>query len=384
MRGPWRILARDADRKILGALNSWQLTLNMKKNFVGDWNLQVPLELASPNWPNAGDGIIILEREQVIASGSWFGYNWSWKSDPSSDDVHPGTFRIAGGTDLERISYHIVYPSYNRTWPNQNQTAHYTYTNNAEEVMRVLVNRQCGSLALPERQVPGLRLGPVSIGSGPAVTMKERFTPVLEALRKTADESGLIFDIRDNLHGFTDFHVIEPQDLTNKVRFAIELQNVTEMDIQRSAPTASVALIAGQEEGVARQLVEVVSPSVNPLWGRREQFGDQRQTDDENEHVKAGERILEDGEAKFSVRVKVEDTKTVQWGRDYNLGDKVSVRTPFGEVAALIEGVTINVDSQGNTEISTTIGADDVNNQNPLAKVVWGMQRRLSQIERAQ
>lgn len=386
----WQLLARMPDRKIGGLLDGASFKLTLRHNEVGSWSVDVPRERTPAGWPAPGVGIIAIRDGAVVASGDLDEQGFTWSSDPGDESAGPGNYTLTGSTDLARLGYRVVYPTPGQPWESQTN-AYYAYgPDTGEEVLRVTVNQQAGSLAPSPRRVAGLRLG-APTGAGSTVRISERFTPLLDALRKVAlAAGGLAFDVRDALDGGQDFVVWQPLDRTGSARFGVELGNVASLAVQRVAPTGTTALIAAQGEAGARTLVEIPDPSADSAWGRREAFLDQRQVDAElspaeqqAEYEKAAAEAFADAAEASAVSAVILDTPAVKWGRDYGLGDRVSVLTPFGAVVDVVRQVDIAVDEAGVEDITSVIGTTDPTTDDPLAGVVRAMSKRISQLERS-
>ena len=382
----WTLLARAADRSIVGVLSGYSLTLTLRWNEVGSWALNLPRESAPAGWPAPGTGLVMMRDGKVVASGNWDEETFAWSADPGDQNAGQGRYTLAGDTDLARLAYRIVYPDWDSAWTAQS-FSHYINTGTGEGVLRNFVNRQAGSIALTARRVPGLQLG-TAVGVGTTITVRERFSLLLDAMRSAATLSGgLAFDVRDTLGGNTQFVVWQPVDRTSTARFGVELGNVASMEIRRTSPVATTALVAGADELTARQTLEKSNAAAVALWGRRELFVDQRQVgeteDADEEYEQAADEVLADQGEQFSVAAVTIDTPALQWGRDYQLGDKVSVLTPFGPIDDLVRQVDISVDDTGVEDIRSTIGTNDVASDDPLASTVRRLTARISQIERA-
>lgn len=402
--GTWQVLARMPDRTVGGLLTGWVLKLTLRLNEVGTWELTVPRERCPAGWPSPGCGVIALRDGAVVASGMWDEETFTWSASPGDDAAGPGTYSLTGDTDLGRLAYRLCYPTPGQPW-NAQTNAYWVYpfdttsTSHAEDVLRVTVNWQAGSLAVADRRVPGVRLG-TAVGVGTQVRISERFTPLLDALRKIAlAGGGLAFDMLDDLAGHTDFVVRQPVDRTSTARFGVEMGNVLDLTVRRVAPTATHALIAGGGELENRDLAEFADPAADPAWGRRESFVDQRQVDDttstdpdqaaqdeanrQAEYEKAAAEAFASGGEQTGVSATIRDTPTVAWGRDYDVGDQVSVLTPAGAVADLVRQVSITVDAKGNEDITSVIGSADATVGDPLAATVKSALARISQLERS-
>lgn len=389
----WQVLARMPDRTVGGVLQGVSFTLSLKFNEVGTWTLSVPREATPEGWPAPGAGCIFQRDGEVVASGMLDNESFDWTSEAGQENSGPGSYAMTGDTDLGRIAYRIVYPSPAVAW-GTGQADYYIETpDRPEERLRVLVSKQAGPAAQTARQVAGLTIAADTAIPGDNYSIRERFTPLLDACRKVADFGGLRFDVVDQLNGNMQFEVHAITDLSGQVVFGIDFGNVTTLHAERVAPTASVALVAGGGELDNRSLHEYANEDSNVAWGRREVFLDQRQVgedagegapteEQEIEYEKAALEALTEGQEQTGVSTTVLDTEAVQWKRDYNLGDKVTVLTPFGSVPDLVRGVDITVDEKGNEDIVPVVGLTDVTIENPLLSVIRKMLQRVSQLER--
>lgn len=391
----WTLLARMPDRSIGGVLQGASFRISLRLNEVGSWEVQIPRDCVPEGWPVPGAGVVFLRDESVVASGNWDEETFTWSADPGNDAAGKGIYSLAGDTDLARLAYRVVYPTYGQPWTGQTN-AYYVDTGSGETVLRNYVNRQAGSVALAARRVAGLQLG-AAVGVGSTISVRERFTPLLDAMRSAAIAAGgLVFDVVDTLAGTQQFVVWAPRDQTATARFGVEIGNAADLVVKRTSPIATDALVAGTEELQARQTYEQHDSSADAAWGRREIFVDQRQASDPSNPtpsvpspeqlatyaLAATEALQENGE-QISASVTALDTPLLQWGRDYRIGDKVSILTPFGPVTDLVRQVDIDVDATGVENISSAIGSSDLRADDPLAVAYRKLDKRLSQIERA-
>jgi hypothetical protein len=379
----WSVLARAADRSVAGLLRGWKLSLTLRFNEVGSWTLEIPRDLCPTGWPAPGAGILALSDGTVRASGVLDDESYDWSADPSSVAVGPGMWSLTGDTDLGRIAYRIVYPTPSAAWSAQNVTASYTASGAAATLMQNLVNVQAGPGALAARRT-GIVLG-AATAAGTSTQISERFTPLLDALRTVAlAGGGLGFDVVADAAGNLPFTVYQPVDRSATARFAVELGNVTDLHASRTAPTGTVALVAGSGVGTARQTLEQADPLADAAWGRREVFVDQRQTSDTAEYAKAATEALAAAAQQVTAYAPIVDTAATRWGRDYGLGDLVSVVTPFGVVTDVVRAVQVDVTEDGDAVVSSTVGTDQATSDDRTARFVAQLTRRISGLERAQ
>lgn len=386
----WVVLARNSDRSIAGILRSWSLSLTLRFNEVGTWTLNVPREVCPSGWPAAGSGIIVLHNGVVRASGMIDNNDYKRAADPASPDVSPGLWTLTGDTDLGRIAYRVVYPVPGSSWETQTAASHYVLASAiAETQLRTLVNVNAGPGALVARRVPGLVLG-TATGAGTSVPVRERFTMLLDTCRAIAlSGGGLGFDVINVPGGNYEFHVYQPVDRTLTARFGEDLGNVLRLSVGRLSPEVTVALIAGPGEQASRITDEQIDTTADPAWGRREMFIDQRQASETDpvarqaEFDKAATEALAAGAEQATISADIIDTATTQWGRDYNLGDKVSVNTPHGVVPDLVREVHVDVSEEGEAVVGSTIGTTQASSASLTVRLARSMQKRISNLERS-
>jgi hypothetical protein len=375
----WSLLARSPELQVMGYLDGWELDLTMRANEVGSWSLTVPVEHTPEGWPAPDCGLVIMRGTKVVASGQIETVKYSWSSQQGA-----GVYEITGDTDLARIAYRVVYPDWDAQWEDQ-AVAYYTDPGitKAEQLIRRLVNRQCGPISLPNRRVYGLNSGPVA-GIGADTTIKERFGNLLDVVRRLALDGGnLIVDIRDTLAGQLYLDIRYPQDLSQVAVFGPEIGNVTELEMEWTAPVATAALLAAQGDKEERVLREYTAQGT-----RREEFVDARIIPDDEgaelEYAKAAEEVLVRGAEQYTVSATIIDTDDVQWWRDYRPGDIVSISTPYGVVTDLVRESRIRVNAHGHADVQSIVGTIEATSGGPLVKTLRSALRRISQLERAQ
>lgn len=389
----WTVLARSPGRTVTGILHAWELELTLRRNEVGAIKLSLPAEATPAGWPAPGAGVIVLRDQQVVASGEIDQTEYAWSADPSDENAGAGTYTLEADTDLARLGYRITYPTPGRGWGQQSNN-HYVYPPNgkasASTVMRVLVNQQAGSLAPTARHVPGLRLAAAPTTPGRDVRVSARFEPLLQVLRDLAAAGGdLTFDVVDTLDGRLDFSIGQARDLSHHVRLRPEHGTITAFTLTHTAPTATIALVAGRGQAADRDLVQVAdNRSPDPAWGRRETFVDQRQVaeddSDQEQHdqyEQAGRKALSEARATSAITATIRETPTLRWPRDVHLGDRISIATPAGTVTDQIHTIEAQVRATGDAEVTLHIGNDQPASSDPLTTTVADLAARVAQLE---
>lgn len=387
----WVLLARMPNRTIAGVIPTWKLKATLRYNKVASWQLTVPPEVLplAEGWPREDAGIILLRNGKVVLSGmnDEDEFRWSAESD-NEDESGPGIYTLSGGSDLGWLS-RIIYPQPTLGWAGNND-ANFRYPflptggkTNAEDVLRTLVNYQAGSLAPAKRQVAGLKLGTAK-GIGDLTFTKQHGSRLLPELRRVARRGGgLQFDVLDGLDTFMYFNVEAQRDRTLEARFSSALGTVRNLVIRRVAPTATAVLVEAQKDGTNKRIRREYTTAANY---RREVLLDQRsveQGDDmEDQLAEEAQEVLDEGARQVALSAEVIDSETVQWGRDYDLGDLVLVDTPYGPYTDKVRQVDIEIDNTGLSKVSSIVGNPEFISEDPLLREVRKLSDKIRQLEK--
>lgn len=251
---------------------------------------------------------------------------------------------------------------------------------NAETVMRDLVNLNAGPGALAARQVYGLALGGLA-GAGAAIDLSARFEVLPDLLRTAAEAGGgLGWRVRPSGAALL-FEVYAPVDRSGYVRFSRGLGNLREYTIDPESPTCTAALVGGDGEGAARQIVERVNASALTIGYRRiEKWIPQGGTTVELNQ--AGDAALAEGDARTNLAARVIDGPQSSYGATYFLGDLVAVEiAPGYAVTERVVGVELTGSPDDGVTVAPTIGADPITNWADL-QLLRDTQRRVGAQER--
>lgn len=306
--------------------------------------------------------VVMLTPDGVYSAGPIE----SWEYDDDTSTNAGGTVTVTWATDLALIAGRLTYPDPTLIAESQTAVARWTATGNAEDLMRSLVNLNCGPGALAERRIPSLVLG-ADMGVGTSVTWGTRFQPLCDDLRSIATVGGnLGFQTAQTGAGI-EFQVYQPRDLSGQVRFSKGLGNLTSAKLTVTAPKATVAIVAGQGEGTSRAVVEIDGTGVADWW-RLEQFVDSRSTSVYTELVQAGNEALGvevvagvttvTGGESVKLETVTVDTPTQRYGEHFQLGDRVSVEVWPGRVVTdLVREVHTTADSGGGGSTTVMVGS---------------------------
>lgn len=315
-------------------------------NGVGQWKVVLPIEhplvdeLRTP-----GAGIIITGPTDVLLSGPCI------KNEFASTPEDPGgSIAFEGISDSHLLADHVALPDPSNTNPTTQTLSHDVRTGPPETLMHAYVNANIGPSAPADRRVTHLTMGPNG-ARGTATKKSARFPVLGELLGELAGPPKLGFRIvqRDDVLRFETFEVA---DRTAYIRLGIENSTLSGSRVAITAPTATRVIVAGQGEMVDRTFRMVTteqSLAAESEWGRRiERYKDQRQTDDDDELDDAGLEVLEDeGFTAVAAQVVPIDDTDQEMGRDWGLGDRVTVIVNDQELTSIVTGLIVKADSDG-------------------------------------
>lgn len=344
----WELHVRGADLRRPAEVDDYtSLTLIPRFNRTGTWLLDLPARTEAATALAAFDSGLICTRDgQVMMSGPVTGIGR--KKDKDGDRL-----TLSGVDDSVWLHRRLAHPSA----PPFTASAYDIRTGAAETVLREYVDANLGSSALPERQVAGLALAADQL-RGTTVKGRGRFQYLDDLLRSLAlVGGGLGFRIVQSDLNLL-FEVYEPEDRTRTAVFSEELGNLAGFSYQAEAAEANHVLAAGGGEGVARTFVEGADSASVVRYGRIETFKDQRQTTDTAELQQAVDEELAERAEQVGLSISPSDTDALQFGRDYNLGDRVTVVLDDTRIVDVLREVKIVLDGNGET-VTPTVGTPE-------------------------
>lgn len=355
-------------------------------NNVGTWEITLPAEhrlavaLATP-----GAGIIVSHvTHGVILSGPTTSVE---NSSNTSDPV--GSVKISGVDDSAILAERLAYPtpttadvtlqtqSHDSVVSVKASTAMYTF------VKHNLVN----GIAPSVRVVPNLTCAADTM-LGSTLTKRARFDILGQLLSEISVIDGLGFDIKQNDNAL-EFKVFQPVDRSGYIRMDVQNNTLASTAYGYGLPGLTHAIVAGQGDLEDRQFIQVEtaeSLAAETLWHRRiEQFIDQRNTDVVDELTQAGlEALAESGSTLMSVDVIPAEGYTMQYGRDWNLGDTVTVVVANQEVVAVVTQVALSIEADGVHVVATVGEPSGVDYDAMIAKSQVSAMKRIDALERVE
>ncbi|MFF2189234.1 siphovirus ReqiPepy6 Gp37-like family protein [Streptomyces sp. NPDC058155] len=308
-------------------------------------------------------------------------FSWSVADNPGV-----GSVGVSFADDLAVVAGYITWPNPASAWTAQLANTHRQIpSTNAETIIRQLVNENCGPGARAERRIPNFALDDVAeVGS--TTTVNTRFEALLDTCRRVAIDGGQIgFRTRQTATQVL-FGCYAPRDLTSTARFSIGLGNLRSIQAKQSAPTITHALIAGTEPetGTAgRTYVQLADTAAAASWWRVEKYIDgSADTDATGELTQAGREELAGGAAPVELGTVTVDTPDLRAGRDFDLGDRVTVELPYGvEIADLVRSIHLQATPTSGEYVTTLIGSPEATSAPETVKALRTLGRRLGRLE---
>jgi hypothetical protein len=364
-------------------------------NLVCDLNFNKPASgsVTMPAWPEhmallqPGNRLVVIRDQAVWCAGPMEEpQNYAWDI-----EAGPGTVTVRFSDDLARVAGYLTYPEPDKAFSAQDTVADLqrTFTaQNAETIIRTLVNENCGPGALAARQIEQLVLDDVA-GVGSNRSLSTRFAPLLDACREAAATDGLGFRTRQ-VGDEIRFGVYQPADRTGTARFSQGLGNLRQLGFTLGAPTATSELVQGggdPDEAATppniRVYVEVTSGAAAD-WYRVEKLVDKTGTLDDTggELTQAGTFALGEDNPQASLSTVTVDTEDLKASRDYHLGDKVTVVLPTGlEVADVVQTIRLEASAGEGEIVTSVIGNSDKSTTTATTRAVRELARRLGRLE---
>ncbi|MFF1686085.1 siphovirus ReqiPepy6 Gp37-like family protein [Streptomyces sp. NPDC058254] len=366
-------------------LTGWtNLDATLKFNEPASGTVQLPAypEVMAQLVP--GNRIVVIRDGAIWMAGPMevpTDYSWSVEQDPGV-----GSVTVSFSDDLAILAGYITWPDPGSAWTSQpGKTWRQFLPLNSEQIIRNLVNENCGPGARAERRIPNFSLGPVA-GAGRPAAVRTRFEPVLEVARRVALGAGAFGFRTWQEDDQVLFGCYLPQDKTATARFSVGLGNLRAVSHKFSAPAATHILVAGTEpEGStpARVFVERADPAAAAAWWRVEKFLDGGADNNTNgELTNAGDAELAESGAPVELATVTVDTPDLRAGVDYGLGDRVTVALPSGvEVVDIVRSIHLQATPGSGEYVSAVVGSPEATTDPQMVRLMRNVTRRLGRLE---
>ncbi|MEV6791240.1 siphovirus ReqiPepy6 Gp37-like family protein [Streptomyces sp. NPDC051320] len=388
------ILITDRNLNVLGdPIDGWtdlSCDVNYKQPASGSITL--------PAWPRymallqPGNRLVVIRDGGIWCAGPMeTPQDFVWDLTGNAD---PGTVTVSFTDDLALVAGYLTYPTPTAAFGSQTTTTDVVRkiaATNAETIIRALVNENCGPGALAARQIPHLVLDSVA-GVGSVTSISTRFEALLDVCRTVAATDGLGFRTRQDGNQIK-FGVYAPADRTATARFSQGLGNLRSVSFTLAAPLATSELVQGGNDPAEqvptgdpankRVYVEVASGAAAD-WYRVEKLVDETGTADDSggELTQAGTLALGDDNPQATLATVTVDTDDLKAGRDFGLGDKVTVQLPTGlEVADIVQTIRLEATANEGELVTTIVGSSDQTTTLATVRAVRNLARRLGRLE---
>lgn len=369
------VYARDPSLRRIGEIDDYlSLTMPLRFNKVSAWELVVSAQSAAAAMLTLTAGIIVVRDGVTLLSGPVTSLTRTAQGSRE-------TVTANGVDDTVWLERRLALPV--PSGPPYTAAAYDLVNGAAETVMRSYVDRNLGPSAVAARQLVGLTLA-ADLGRGTAVKGSARFEPLLGFLADLALQGGdLGFRIVQVGTGL-QFQVYAPVDKTATAVFSVEFGNLEGYTYTATVPQADYVYVGGQGEGSARTIDEGGTTALIDTYGRREQFRDRRDTNDPTTLALARAEALAETKPTNALALTPIDTAAVTFGRDYGLGDKVTVVIAGVPVRDVVREITYSLSLSGSERVQPVVGTPGATNPDipDLFDSMAAADRRLTNLER--
>lgn len=383
----------DHNLVVQGVIQFANLTATLYYNAVGSWSMIVPYSDVLWNMMMSGEFIVNINWRGLFSFGGKCeqpGYIDSIPNAAGGQIAYSGPFISLSGADyLALIANRIAYPNPAALWTAQTAAAADAVSAmKLETAIKHYVSRNAGSGALAARQVSLLDIA-TDQARGPAVSYTVKFGTgvdlnLLDVVRAIIAQGGTPFGVQilrnAPAHRLT-FDVYIPRDLSGKAWFSESLGNLTAINFYITDPTCTDALVQGASAFIAQEY------SGTTQWNKTELFTDDSSETDANNLATVAATALLTGALGPVMGATVADTPYLTFGRDFRLGDIVSVEVRPGAVYSdVVSSVVLTADPSQTPAISVvpTIGqssnatATDTSIIGQLTKRIQALEKKLA------
>lgn len=413
--------------------------LNVIGEPLADWDeLDVTLKFNEPAagqvtataWPelmenlSPGNRVIIIRDGEVWTTGPLeVVQDYTWGIGETSEP-DPGKVTFTFSDDLSLLAQRVTFvkdatwtsslhlPSKDENEPGGAGAA--IYAGNSFTPMSLpwrIANDNVGPFTVTDRRITHLTF-PMFTDTLPANVpeFRTRYEPLLDAMRRAINTTTEQVGFRTVLTAdwsSVNFQVYLPANKTATARFSRGLGNLRAVNFKWSAPTATRALLAGPyvdrkttapTHGVIQQYHQYTNTSVRTSWNTlAEKMVEVSAQTEENEALAthglltttgvatmaaAGQEVLREGNETFELSTVTVDTEDLRAGRDFTLGDSVTVELPTGlTISTVVQAIQLKASPQGGERVITTVATQPGLQETATNRVLRAMALRLGKLE---
>lgn len=404
----YRIEVRDRNLKRIGEIDTWQkLDFVVRFNDTGTWQLLIKDGTPQAQLLDRGGGVVIWQDgvSKPVLTGQIESFQKYWTVEQHTG---PGSIYVGGKCDNKLAFQRVAFPD-----PSKPVAQQYTAPE-SRTVKRKMgdaiwyeLSTSLGPGAVADRQIAGLSLG-TSPGIGPTINDNLRYDSIGSKIGEWTDTKEVGYRLVYNPDTeLIELDIYKPQDRSKEIRFSRDLGNLREIIYTLTAPTVTRAIVACQGEGSERYVYQKIDEAAEAEWGISiETFVDRRDlplktgangqpikansqvTDEDFETAKAAvieaaDTALKEGEGNGNFQIYPIDTPQLAFGRDYFVGDIVTVSMDDTEYSDIVREVAITVEDGGAVHsVAPKIGEQGSGEPLNLYKTVFEMREKLRKLER--
>jgi hypothetical protein len=410
----YRVEVRDAALNRIGIIDTWiSMDLVVRYCAQGSWQILVEAGTPEADILQKGGGIAIYQDgvDTPILTGQIETFQHYWTN---AQHTSLGSIYFAGKDDNKLAYNRLAYPD-----PSKPATQQWSATDVGRAVSGPAghliwdeLNKALGPGAVSGRQIGNVIFeGDVNFGTTISDNLQwDVIGTKLEAWTTNTGSgnngAGYRF-VWDPNGKAINLHIFAPRDLSKDIRFSRELGNLREFTWSLTAPAVTRVIVACQGTGKSRYLYQQIDSDTEAEWGLQiEQWVDRRDlpikadlttgqpikadlsvTDAafaaaQQAVLQAATDALTQGAKTGNFQIYPIDTPHIKFGRDYFVGDIVTVAVDGTEYTDIVREVSITVDQGGQTEtVSPSIGDQGSGNPLNLYKTVFQMREKLRKLE---
>jgi hypothetical protein len=272
------------------------------------------------------------------------------------------TIAFAGYDDTWWLDQRVAYPTPDATFPAEGVS--FTQPNfvdirsgTGEGVAKAFITAN----AVDRYAIPHFTVAP-NLGRGSLVSFNARMHSLLWMVTISTTYSGVGFTV-DQVGNQLVFDVYVPQ--VQPVRLSTRLGNLAAYRYKVLSPIATDAVGGGTGEGTLRKYMRKSLPGSATGWGHREKYVDLADAANDSELSTRISDFLAQSAPTAGFSLTPRDTRSMRFGRDYNVGDRVTVELPSGlQVADTVREVRLSHTSADGVVITPGIGYSESTDPN--------------------
>lgn len=346
MQAKYGVFTRGMEGTLIERVSDFvTLHILMTLNDVGSWSIKSRTKEPCPFEP--GMGIIVVRDSEFLYGGIV-----EKIQDVLDAKTSLYTWEVSGVGDLGYLNRRVCYvdPITGST----TTAGHYTDSGELSSVINRLIDRNVGENAMESRRESFIRSNSVTPFGG-QISVSLRFQNLLSAVVSTCRKNG--YNIRanwDKNNSKVFYELFTGKNLSQDFIFSEQLNNITNSEFIAKVPEGNSLIAGGKGEMTEREFAYADNATSIDQWGRIERFIDARNQDGLEDYVNG--KLDERSENVVGYSCTASDSDNApQFGKDYNLGDIISMKVGTTYIAAEVQQVEIDVNG-GRETISPKFG----------------------------